>query len=110
MITEKQVEKALEHMRTQADTLGKAKAERIYLDQYRKSKKAILFSECEEGTIAAKENYAYAHPDYLEVLDGLKAAVLEEETLRWKMVAAEAYVEVWRSQEASNRMVDRGHR
>ena len=109
MITEHDVEKALGHMRAEAANLGKAKADRVYLDQFRKSKKAILFSECEDGTVAAKENYAYAHPDYLEVLEGLKVAVETEETLRWKMVAAEAYVEVWRTQQANNRVLDRSH-
>jgi hypothetical protein len=37
-------------------------------------------------------------------LKGLREAVEAEETLRWQMVAAEARVEVWRSQEASNRV------
>ena len=110
MITEHDVEKALGHMRAEAANLGKAKADRVYLDQFRKSKKALLFNECEDGTIAAKENFAYAHPEYLEVLEGLKVAVEAEETLRWKMVAAEAYVEVWRTQQADNRAIDSSHR
>ncbi len=110
MITEQDVEKALAHMRSEAANLGKAKADRVHLDQFRKSKKALLFGECEEGTIAAKENYAYAHPEYLEVLEGLKAAVEIEETLRWKMIAAEAYIEVWRTQQANNRALDHSHR
>mgnify|MGYP007062837489 CR=1 FL=1 len=109
MITETEVEKALAHMRTEAVNLGKAKADRVYLDQFRKSKKALLFNKAPDGTIADKENYAYSHPEYLEVLDGLRVAVEIEETLRWKMVAAEAYVEVWRTQQANNRMVDRSH-
>ena len=110
MITENDVDKALIHMRAEAANIGKAKADRVYLDQFRKSKKALLFNQAPDGTIADKENYAYSHPEYLGVLDGLREAVETEETLRWKMVAAEAYVEVWRTQEASNRMVDRGHR
>jgi hypothetical protein len=50
---------------------------------------------------------AYSHKDYLELLEGLRDAVEEEEKLRWQMIAAEARIEVWRSQEASNRVVDR---
>jgi hypothetical protein len=110
VIETKDVEKALEHMRSQAANLAKAKADRIYLEQFRKSKKAMLFSECEDGTVAAKDNYAYAHPEYLEILDGLRAAVEAEETLKWKMTAAEAYVEVWRTQQANNRALDNAHR
>jgi len=109
MTTEAKVEEALKTMRELSRPLAAAKANRVHIEQFRKSKKAILFSECEEKTIADRENYAYAHPDYLELLEGLKVAVEEEEALKWRMKAAELYIEVWRSQEASNRMVDRGH-
>ena len=72
MISEQMVEKALEQMRTSAEALGKAKAERIYLEQFRKSKKALLFSDAPDGTIADRESYAYKHPEYVELLDSLK--------------------------------------
>ena len=47
---------------------------------------------------------------YLTHLEALKAAVEQEEALRWRMVTAQAAVEIWRSQEASNRGMDRGTR
>ena len=50
---------------------------------------------------------AYANPDYLVVLQGIKEAVEIEETLRWKLIAAQARIEVLRSAEASNRHLDR---
>ena len=56
-----------------------------------------------ENAVNAQEREAYAHPEYQDLLKGLREAVEAEETLRWQMVAAEARVEVWRSQEASNR-------
>ena len=107
-------------MRENAQDLARAKAERIHLEQFRKSKKAILFAEAptvigegedsRRATVADRENYAYAHPDYIEILDGLKVAVEEEERLKWKMHAAEAYVEVYRTQSANARAVDGAHR
>jgi hypothetical protein len=57
--------------------------------------------------MAEKEADAYAHPDYIAVLDGLKEAVEEAERLRWMLVAAQARIDVWRSQEASNRNIDK---
>ena len=39
-----------------------------------------------------------------------KVAVEAEEAARWRMVTAQAAVEVWRSMEASNRGMDRGTR
>ncbi len=105
-----EIGKALDWMRDNAKSLAQAKSQRVYLEQFRKSKKAILFSECEEKTIAERENWAYAHPDYIEVLDGYKIAVEHEEELKWLMTAASLKVEVWRSQEATNRTIDHAHR
>jgi hypothetical protein len=99
--------KAVDFLLTNAPEYAKAKAERIYIEQYRKSLKSMLFIGDKGKTVSEREAAAYAHPDYLALLDGLKAAVEMEESLRWQMVAAEARIEVWRSQEASNRMVDK---
>ena len=99
--------KSIDFMIKNAEAYAKAKAEVTYLDQFRKSKKAILFANAIGNTVADKENYAYSHPEYLEVLDGLKEAVEKAESLRWMLVAAQARIDVWRSQEASNRNIDR---
>jgi hypothetical protein len=98
---------AINYMIKNAKAYAQAKANVTYLEQYRKSKKAILFASAMGNTIADKEAYAYSHPDYLELLEGLKAAVEEAERLRWMLVAAQARIDVWRSQEASNRGLDR---
>lgn len=98
---------AIEYLLQTARRHAKAKAERIYLEQFRKSKKAILMNECQEKTAAAKEQFAYSHPEYIQLLEGLKVAVESEETMRWKMVAAQAKVEIWRTQSANNRGLDR---
>lgn len=108
MINEINIEKALDFIRDNAVALAKAKAERIYLEEFRKSKKAMLIQE-KEGTIQERDSYAYAHHDYLQIVEGLKVAVEEEETLKWKMIAAQAKVEVWRTQQANNRNIDRAH-
>lgn len=108
MINEKEVEKALDFIRDYASNLAEAKANRVYLEQFRKSKKAMLVQEV-KGTIQERDAYAYSHNDYQLVLDGLKVAVEEEEKLRWMMVAAQAKVEVYRTQQANNRMIDRVH-
>jgi len=55
MIDEQTVESALDFLRDNAGKIGKARAERVYLEQFRKSKKAILFDQANEDTVAAKE-------------------------------------------------------
>lgn len=89
---------------------AKAKAERIYLEEWRKSKKALLMKEAMKAghaTTAAQEREAYAAQEYIDLLDGLKAAVEQEEACRWRLTQATTAIEVWRSKESTNRAMDR---
>jgi hypothetical protein len=98
--------KALDWIRDQAPIYAKAKAARIYLEEWRKSHKAILMAEAEktgQKTAALQERDAYAHPAYQETLQALMDAVEAEETLRWRMVAAQAKIETWRTISANQR-------
>ena len=96
--------KAVDFIRDNGKKFAQAKADRIYLEEYRKSLKAILMKRSGENAVNAQEREAYAHPEYQELLKGLREAVEAEETLRWQMVAAEARVEVYRTISANNRM------
>lgn len=100
-------QKAVDYLIQAAPRYAKAKAERVYLEEFRKSKKAILYQESSGKTVGDKESYAYSHADYVALLEGLKVAVEAEEHLRYKMKAAELQVEIWRSKNANNRSIDR---
>lgn len=102
--------KAVDFIIASAPKFAAARAQRVYLEEFRKSKKAILMGESDEKAANAREQFAYAHPDYIALLEGLKVAVAEEEAMRWQLVAAQARVEIWRTQEASNRAQDRSTR
>lgn len=99
--------KAVDFLLANAGKYARAKAERIHIEEFRKSKKALLMAECAEKAVNAREQYAYSHPEYIALLEGYKAAVEVEEQLRWAQIAAQLRVEIWRSQEASNRALDR---
>ena len=94
---------AIEYIFKQGKAYAKAKAERTYLEEYRKSLKAILMKRSRETAVNAQERDAYSHEEYIALLEGLKAAVEAEEEIRWGLVAAQARIDVWRSQEASAR-------
>ena len=99
--------RCLDFIKSNAKAYAQAKANRIHLEQFRKSKKALLMRQAEldgHKTAATQEREAYAHPEYLELLEGLREAVAEEERLRWLMVAAEVSTECWRSLESSKRI------
>ena len=101
---------AVDFIIASAKPYAQAKANRIYLEEFRKSKKALLMQKSGSTAIAAKEMDAYADPDYLQLLEGLREAVETEGGLRWRMGAAQAPIEVWRTNEASNRSTDRATR
>jgi hypothetical protein len=100
-------DKAVDYIIANAGKFSAAKAQRVYLEEFRKSKKALLMGQCQAKTAAEREQYAYAHEDYLALLGGLKAAVEVEEKLRWDLIAAQARVEIWRTKSANNRAQDK---
>lgn len=99
--------KAVDYILANAGKFAQAKAQRVYLEEFRKSKKAILMGQSTAKSAVEREQYAYSHEDYLALLGGLKAAVEVEEKLRWDMVAAQARIEIWRTQSANNRTQDK---
>jgi hypothetical protein len=96
--------KAVDFIRDNGKVYAKAKADRVYMEEYRKSLKAILMKRSVELAVNAQERDAYSHPEYLALLKALQEAVEIEETLRWQMIAAQARVEVYRTQEATKRV------
>ena len=95
---------AVDYILKNAPKFAKAKAERVYLEEYRKSLKAILMRRSVEKTIGAQEAEAYAHEDYQQLLDGLREAVEIEEKLRWDLIGAQARIDIWRTEQANNRI------
>lgn len=85
------IERSLHFINKQAEEYAKAKSERVYLEEFRKTLKARLMNEAEiEGrkTGQERESYAYSDQRYIDLLLGLKAAVEVEEVLRWKLLSA----------------------
>lgn len=90
-----------------AKEYAQAEANRIYLMEFRKSKKSILMTEAENFepgmAIAKQERYAYAHSDYAELLKGLQAAVEKSVELKFKIEVFKMRFESWRSKQATSR-------
>ena len=100
------IEKLIHDWRGSVSEYAAARADMIYLTEFRKSKKAILMNQAQaEGikTGQERESYAYAHADYLSLLTGLKEATEKSEGLRYRMKIAEERVGIWRTKQASSR-------
>ena len=77
------------------------------LAEWRKSKKSLLMLQSQQSSAAMKEAEAYAHPEYLDLLDEIKFAQVEAITLKLQIEAAKLRVEVYRTDSANNRRLDR---
>lgn len=98
--------KAIDYIIANAPKYAKAKSERIYLEEFRKTKKALLMKDAMQAgyeSAAAQEREAYAHEEYQKLLCGLAIAIEQEETLKWMLTAAQMRSEVWRTESANER-------
>ena len=99
--------RAIEFILEQAPRFAEAKAQRVYIENFLRTKKALLMKEAMAKGIdsgVAQEREAYAHPEYQELLLGLQVATEREEALKWKLIAAQMKSDIWRSEQASERL------
>lgn len=106
-------------LRQAARQYARAKAERVYLEQYRRIVLAERMKHYAEvrgpagaqpyKSQAAQEREAYADPAYVEVIRRLRDATEREELLRLEIREIELSIEVWRTREANQRAEARMH-
>lgn len=109
-MNQKDINNAVDFLYTKGTEYAQAKAHLTYVEEYRKTLKALLMQQAmENGTksVSAAEIEAYADIKYQEHLTAIKEAVEAAEALRWHLVSAQARIDVWRSLEASNRSFDK---
>ncbi len=103
MISDDDIEKALDYLRDSVESAAQARANKVYLTEYRKTKKAELMQKSNEEAVNAQERFAYAHLEMKEMLLGLKEAVYQDARHEFLRKAADAKIEAWRTQQASQR-------
>lgn len=97
----------LAELRSMSEQFAKAYAERMYLEEFRKSKLAMLMKDAEVAgysSAAAQEREARASKEYVELLEALRTATEASEKLRWHLEVAKLGVAVWQTQQANERM------
>ena len=105
MISEAIIDKALEYLRDTAPLAAKARAERHYLEEYKKSKKALLMGKHLDQAVNAQEREALSDPEYIEFLRTVSDAIEADETYRFKREAAQAIINAWQTDSANKRIV-----
>ena len=71
MISQRDIEKALDFLRDSAEQAAINRANRIYLEEYRKSLKAELMSRNIEMPVNAQEREAYKNVEYITHLEAM---------------------------------------
>ena len=103
MISDSDIEKAVDWMRDNADQAALASGEVIRSEEYAKSTLALVASGSASETLAGQEREARQSQAYKKAIDERVAAVYADRKYRLLYSAAEAKIEVWRSQQANSR-------
>ena len=90
-----------------APLYAKAKGELAQFEAYKHSLKAIEMSKSEATSLGAKEMDAYKSQPYQELCEAIGLATEEAEALRWKLEAAKMRFEAWRTEQATNRNIEK---
>ena len=102
-ISEATVEKSLTFLVNNASKAAEARANRIYMEEYRKVIKAEVMAKHLDKPLAAQEREAYASQEYKNHLKALSDSITIDERYRFRTAAEQAIIEAWRSQSANER-------
>lgn len=105
LVSDKDVEDALAILSD--ETGGAARAAHEYMDALTKSVLADLVGQSNESSEAAKERWARSQAEFKDHLK--KVGSFAKEAYRWRQryAAAEAKIEIWRTQNANARAAER---
>lgn len=103
MIAETEIEKALDYLRDNATKAASARANRAYVEEFRKVLKAQIMREYPTDALGTQEAKAYSDPRYAAHLKAISEAIEADEHHRFMMNAAQAKIDAWQTQSANNR-------
>ena len=101
VIEDKHIEEAVDYLSTSADEHAKDRANRLYLEAFTKTLKALIMKEHSDKPISAQEREAYASPRYHSHLKALQIATELDEKNRFLRQGAEAKISAWQTKNAN---------
>jgi hypothetical protein len=103
LVSDTDVEKALDFLRDNAREIGEAKAEAIRAERMTKHVRAIEMKKHNALPVSAQEREALASEEYVAALEREAVAAGEYEKMRALREAAALKIEAWRSMGANYR-------
>ena len=98
---------AIDYIYKTAPEYAAAKGKLAELEVYKSSLKAILMTRSTESTIGGQEKTAYAHEEYQTLCKAIGEATEQAELLKWRLESAKMRFDAWRTEQASNRNLER---
>jgi len=108
IVSDAEVEKALDWLRDNADAIGEAKRLAVKHDKMLNHIKATAMGFHKDLPVSAQEREAYASAAYLQAIEGAADFAGEYEKLKALREAAALKIEVWRSASANYRAMKIG--
>ena len=105
MISEAMVQKAVDYLHSSCEEAAQARANRMYIESFLKTKRSELMVKSFLKSAIDREAEALSHPDYIELLHGMQAAIEFDELHRNKRQAAQIMIEAWQTMSANARAV-----
>jgi c-di-AMP phosphodiesterase-like protein len=106
VISDKQLDAALEYLRESIDVASKARSDKVVTEQWIKTTRARLMVQAlKDGvaSVAAQTVTAEAHPDFKQAVEAYGAAVQLDAFHQMKRETASAWLEAWRTQSSNER-------
>lgn len=103
LVSDADVEKALDWLRDSANDIGEAKRRTVKADHMLKHVRALAMKQHPGLPVSAQEREAFASDQYMAALDEASATAGEFEKLKSLREAAALKIEVWRSMGANFR-------
>ena len=98
---------AINFIYTNAPEYAKAKGQLAQLEAYKSSLKAIMMKKSNEQSLGGQEREAYASQEYQDLCGAIGTATEQAEALKWKITAATMRFDAWRTEQASNRNLEK---
>lgn len=104
------IDKQLEAARKRAGTYGQLYGAKETSDDALKLVYAQLYEDVPDGSVAERDAWVKRQPTYQDAVERKRDAYANWKTAETYMKLLLAEVEVWRSKQATDRMMDKAHR
>jgi hypothetical protein len=97
----------IQHIVDLIDDYAAADGRLSALETYKSALKALKMKESTQTSIAGKEMDAYASDEYIQFCEEIEQARVKYTSLKLKIETAKMKVEVWRTEQATNRQIEK---